>query len=170
MTSTSPTLTTAADDDLRALAAQHEAQAAAARAEVQRREAERVEAEAAAQRERDARLVLAHERMDAELVESGRLGEAAFTEAAHRGDYAAAFQAYVALTATRPARQQVRDRARAAEANAQTGVRVSDAELRYYPSSFMERLEQAAEQQAAVLGQRTAERLCTLAAQAWPEC
>ena len=136
MTNTSPALTVA-DDDLRALAAQHEAEAAEARAKVQRREAERDAAEAAAQCERDARLMLAHERIDAQLVESARLAEAAFTKAAHRGDYAAAFQAYVALTTTRPARQQVRDRARAAEANAQTGTRVSDSELRYYPTNFM---------------------------------
>ncbi len=160
MTTTPSTLTTAADDELRALAAQHEHEAAAAAAELARRQDERTEAEATVQRERDARLVRAHERIDADLVAAGRLAEGAFTEAAARGNYAEAFRAYVAMGATRPARQMVRDRARMAEASAQTGVPVSDAELRYYPSNFMERLEQAAEQQASLLGSQTADRLC----------
>lgn len=164
MTGTTSTLSTAADDDLRALAARHEAEAEAAAAELTRRQDERIEAAAAVQRERDARLVRAHQRIDVDLVAAGRLAEAAFTEAAARGDFTAAFTAYVAMGATRPARQQVRDRARMAETSAQTGTPVSDAELRYYPSNFVERLEQAAEQQATLLGEQTADRLCEQAA------
>lgn len=162
MTTTAPT--DLHDDELRALAAQHEHEAAAAAAELARRQDERTEAAAAVQRERDARLVRAHEHIDADLVATGRLAEAAFTEAAARGDFTEAFRAYVALQATRPARQQVRDRARMAEANAQTLTPVSEQLLAYYPSNFMERLEQAAEQQAALLGEQTADRLCTQAA------
>ncbi len=161
-----PDMTTSGmtDDDLRALAHEHEQAARDAAAEVERRNAERAEAAAAVQRGRDARLVLAHRKIEDDLVEAGRLAEVAFTDAARRGDYGAAFVAYVAMHSTRPARQMVRDRARTAEANAQTGVPVTDTLLAYYPSNFLERLEQAAEQQASLLGQQTAERLCEQAA------
>ncbi len=54
----------------------------------------------------------------------------------------------------------VRDRARTAEANAQTGAPVTDQLLAYYPATFLERLQQAAEEQASLLGQQTTERLC----------
>lgn len=151
------------DDDLRRLAAQHEQEAAAALAEVQRREQARADAEADRQRERDTRLVLAHAKIETDLLESARLAETAFSEAAARGDYTEAFRAYVALQAIRPARQMVRDRARAAEATARTGVPVSEQLLPWYPSTFLERLQQAADDQAAVLGEQTADRLCTQA-------
>lgn len=121
---------------------------------------ERAEAAAALERERDARLVRAHVDMEQRLVESGRLAEQAFTDAAAAGDSTAAFEAYAVLQAIRPARQQVRDRARAAEANAKTGTSVSDQMLAWYPSTFLERLQAAAEQRATVLAEQTAERLC----------
>lgn len=154
------TTTAPHDDDLRALADRREAEAAAARAELERRESDRAEAEAERQRQADARLVLAAAGIDAELQQSTRQAEAEFTAALERGDLTAAFLAFVARKASRPARQALRDAQRSAEQNAETGVRLLAPEmLAYDASTFIDAVQAEAERLGSERGYELGQQL-----------
>lgn len=156
MTSTA----TMTDDDLRTLAQQHEQAARDAAAEVERRDAARAEAEAAVQREADARLVRAHHAIEERLVAEAKAAEQAFSVAVADGSLSAAFRAWTEQRASRPARQGLRDAVRTAEASAQTGLPLVGPEMLAFDSRrFIDAVEAEGDRQAAERGYEHGQRL-----------
>jgi len=167
---TATTDRTLSDDDLRALAQQHEKAARDAAAEVERRDTERAEAEATVQRERDARLVRAHRAIEDRLVAEAKAAEVAFRAAVAEGDLSAAFRAWLAQRASRPARQGLRDAIRQSEANAATGLSLVGPEVLAYDSrTFIDSVQAEGDRQASERGYEHGQRLVEQARSGWAE-
>jgi len=161
MTTDTTDLTELDADALEWAAAQSTARASTARAELNRRAEVRRQALEDRQRAFDGDLVRRWPALEAGLVQQASDQEAAFKRGVFALDLDAALEAWIRGRMTRDARQQIRDAARTAEANAgkQPGVTIPEEILRYYPGNFLDRLAIAAEAAAQALAGATAEHL-----------
>lgn len=135
-----------------------QARAAEAAEELARREAVRAAELADRQRAWDGDLVRRHKALEEHLRDVGQAASAQIDADVAALDMNAAVASWITSRATRTATQTIRDAARMAETNAQTGLPVSDVVVRWYDPDLLTRLQAAADKAATVLGQETAER------------
>lgn len=147
---------TAEDAEAARLAAER---LAVAQAEQGRRAAEHAAQLAAVRREWDTALVKRHLDLEAFLRDVATKADDKFDAAIAAGDLGEAVRLYIRQRSTRTAIQYVRDAARSAEANAKTGIPISDVIVRWFPIDLVARIEASVDKAASALGADAAERL-----------
>jgi len=129
-----------------------------ARAELERRQNEHADRLAAAIADWERSVLAKALDLDVMLEEQAKAAEATFNQAVLDRDLPAAFAAWIEQRSTRTARRIIRDDAAMAEDRQHTGTRILP-ELRYYNADLLQRLQDAADKAATILGADTAEAL-----------